>query len=384
MHRAARTGSGFLALVLAGLIFWPVADAPARGEPEKAPPGKDAPPAREGEAPAEPARPDDPNLFPREGPETAPPLNAEMLSKVKDSKPLPTISGKFDKNGKLVNDPLEAQQVDEAFAFLNVLITAHQTPTKAFANGTRKDLGYANLFNETSHHRGEVVHVEGRMRRLIRWDPPAQGVAVGMRDYYEGWIFNPDLYGPNGAVCVIFTELPDGLQPAEKMDRRVAFDGYLFKKYAYKSADARKTTQHREAPLLIGHAPVVRDLVGDVEASPTVLFTPLLLGVLIFIGTALALIIFLGWWFGRGDQKVHHRLADAAAQRFVDELAGQDAPPLAELANPPPTGPAPTGITAGPEEKNNGNGHQESGVRSQESGAGPLLPPGPRPLASDP
>jgi hypothetical protein len=358
MHPAARTRSGFLAVILAGLFFWPVAGAGVRAEPEKAPPPVEQAP------PGEPQKPDNPNLFPREGPETAPPLNADMLNAVKDSTPLPTIGGKFDRHGKMIPEKansLEAQQADEAFAFLNVLITAHQTPATAFANGTRRDLAYVNLFNETSHHRGEVVHVEGRMRRLIRYDPPAQGVAVGMRDYFEGWIFNPDLYGPNGAICIIFTELPDGLQPAEKMDRRVAFDGYLFKRYAYKSGDARKATQHREAPLLIGHAPVVRAALPE-EASPTVLFTPLMLGVLVFIGAALVLIVFLGWWFGRGDHKVHHRLADASAQRFVDELAAQEAAAAAQAATPVPAGPAPTGITATPEAKSNGNGqHQPEG-----------------------
>jgi hypothetical protein len=348
-----------VALVLAGTFFGPAGGV--RGEPEKAPPpGKEAPLAREGEAPAEPEKPDNPNLFLREGPETAPPLNAEILAAVKDSRPLPTISGKFDRHGKHIADPREVQQVDEAYAFIEVLITAHQTSAQAFANGTRKDLAYTNLFNETAQHRGEVVHVEGRMRRLIRYEPPAQGVAVGMREYFEGWIFNPDLYGPSGAVCVIFTELPEGLQPAEKMDRRVAFDGYLFKRYAYKSGDARKATQHREAPLLIGHSPVVRP--DAAEMSPTVTLTPLLIGVLVFIGVALLGVIFLGWWLQRGDHKVHHRLADAAAQRFVDEL-NAEAARASDPAPLVPAGPAPTGITARPEEMS--NGHHQPEVRGE-------------------
>jgi hypothetical protein len=198
-------------------------------------------------------------------------------------------------------------------------------------------LTYGNLFKETSHYRGEVVHVEGRLRRLRRWDPPAQGVAEGMRAYYEGWIFlSTDLYGPNAPLCIIFTELPDGLETAEKMERNVAFDGYLFKRYAYQSGDA-KAGHHREAPMLIGHAPVVQG--GELaEISPTVLFSPLMTGVLLFIGAAILLIVFLGWWWQRGDHQVRHRLADASARRFVEGVSEN----VAAL----PVETVPSGITA--------------------------------------
>jgi hypothetical protein len=360
MHRAVskwsgsgtgRSLTGLFALVLAGLLVGLVPGGSARGEPEKP-----APPAKE--APTEPEKPDNPEIFRREGPDPAPPLSRDLLSKVADGRPLPTISGKFDRHGKITQGTAkEALEEDEAFAFVQVLITAHQAPVEAFAVSARRDLAYVNLFKETALYRGEVVHVEGRMRRLVRYTPPAGGVAAGMRAYYEGWIFNPDLYGPSAAVCVLFTELPEGLDPAEKMDKRVAFDGYLFKRYAYQSGDV-KAGKHREAPLLIGHAPIVKE--DPAELSPTATFGPLMYAVLIFFGVAILGVILLGWWLQRGDRQMHHRLADASARRFVEEVDENNRAAIAAE-------PVPMALPVNPDEKSNGNGHPQPEVRSQKS-----------------
>jgi hypothetical protein len=350
MQSAVRNRSGsrlrryltvLCALVLVGSLS---ALAGAAGsEPDKA-----APPA--------PEQPDNPEIFRREGPDPAPPLNADDLAKVTDGRPLPELTSKFDRHGKVApGTAKEVREEDEAAVFVEALIKANQYPARSFAVSARRDLGYSNLFHDTRMYRGEVVHVEGRMRRLTRRDTAMPNlVAEGIHAYFEGWIFNPDLYGPRATVCVLFTELPEGLAPAEKMDRRVAFDGYLFKRYRYESADA-KAGHAREAPLLIGHAPVVGKVEAGVESSPTAMLSPLMYGLLIFFGAAILLVILLAWWLQRGDQRVHRQLADASAQRFVDQIADEVGPASLrvepggsqpEEGPPGPNGTSPRTITA--------------------------------------
>ena len=73
-----------------------------------------------------------------------------------------------------------------------------------------------------------------------------------MKTLYEGWIFD-DLYIAN-PFCVLFTELPPGLHVGEKLEYRVGFDGYFFKRYRYK--DGQGTV--RDCPLFIGRTLAVQ------------------------------------------------------------------------------------------------------------------------------
>jgi hypothetical protein len=84
----------------------------------------------------------------------------------------------------------------ETEAYSDVLVQAHYTSTDAFRAGARRDLTYAQVFAEPRLYRGEVMHIEGRLARLARLDPPAAAQAGGVGDLYEAWIFH-DAYGLN-------------------------------------------------------------------------------------------------------------------------------------------------------------------------------------------
>src|SRR5262249_16470951 len=56
----------------------------------------------------------------------------------------------------------------EATAYSNALAMAYYTSNRAFEKVARKDLTYAHLFNSPARYRGEVVRVEGRLRRVNR------------------------------------------------------------------------------------------------------------------------------------------------------------------------------------------------------------------------
>src|SRR5690606_10883960 len=103
-------------------------------------------------------------------------------------------------------------------------------------------------------YRGQIVHIEGVMRRL---DLVAEGLdeknPYGIDRIYEGWIFVEDL--PE-AVRVWFTSLPENLEPSLTMKENVSFDGYFLKLYLYKGQDE----VWRVSPMLLGFQPKVVDL----------------------------------------------------------------------------------------------------------------------------
>src|SRR5438552_8834106 len=130
-------------------------------------------------------------------------------------------------NLESVKDETPVRSGEEGLAFCEALVKAHKTSNQAFQNSVTKVLTYANLFYEAKLHRGKVVHFEGQLRRLIRLEPTEETKLDGVTDQYEGWIFDPD-YGAN-PVCAVFTDLPAGLEPGDKLHVRVSFDGYYFK-----------------------------------------------------------------------------------------------------------------------------------------------------------
>lgn len=202
------------------------------------------------------------------------------------------------------DNPLEAQAYDRA------LVAAAQTSREAFAHHARKDVTYVHLWEEPHRFRGEVVHVEGRLINLRRYDSPRSVWNDGIREHYEGWIFNTDYHGAN-PYCVVFTHLPAGLEVADKMDRRVSFDGYFFKKYLYKASDS-----WREAPLLIGHTVVLQEppKVKEEEGLGSQYLTLFVC----LIALTFAVTLGLAMWYRRGDQRIQQRLLERKAQAFVE------------------------------------------------------------------
>jgi hypothetical protein len=163
---------------------------------------------------------------------------------------------------------------------------------------------FAHLFEEPHKYRGEVIHVEGRLRRVRSFDAPKFiEEAHGIKVLYEGWLFEPDVYGANPR-CVVFTDLPPGIVVGEDIDHRVAFDGYFFKRYRYKAGDG-----WRDAPLFI--APTLT--LSFLSSASPISNGPFSAGTLatgfvgLIVGTA-ALALVLGWWYCRGDRQVRARL----------------------------------------------------------------------------
>jgi hypothetical protein len=238
-----------------------------------------------------------------------PELTRALLAKVRDRQGIP--DGTEVKN----NEPSEVD------AYYEALFYAYLNPPEAFADSARRDFTYAQLFNEPHKWRGEVLHVEGRLKRLRRYDVPLQLADRDIKYLYEGWIFD-QAYGAN-PTCLLFTELPPGLEPAESMEAQVAFDGYFFKIYRYQSGDS-KPGQAREAPLLIGRTLKLLSPQQANAVSATVWSKPLLVSFFALVFSTVGLAIWLTWWFRRGDRRIRTRLA--SSRRAVPDAFHELAP----------------------------------------------------------
>jgi len=216
-------------------------------------------------------------------------------------------------NLESVTDETPLRSGEEGLAFCEALVKAHKTSNQAFQNSVTRGLLYPNLYNEPKLHRGKVAHYEGRLRRLIRYEPPEETKLDGVTDRYEGWIFNPETYGAN-PVCVNFTDLPAGLEPSDKLDVRVSFDGYFFKRYRYKAVDT-----WRDAPLLIGHTIIVNQKQGKADAEEGGFFSGFMaVTFLALLGCVFFLAFALTMWYRRSDRLVQTRVSNAQASGFVE------------------------------------------------------------------
>lgn len=209
--------------------------------------------------------------------------------------------------------------VPEYEAFWQTLVLAHYTSAKAFAASARRDVTYAHLFNEPEHYRGQVIHVSGRLIRLLANDAPNEARAEGLGRFYEGWIMT-DAYGEN-PVVVAFTDLPSELQVdnERKYNVEVGFDGYFYKRYRYKAADSKKPNEFRDAPMLIGHTLLGRfEKAGAIENTEADNWGHSLIWVFMgVVGGAAAGVIGLTLWFRYHDGRVRHRLHASRNADFV-------------------------------------------------------------------
>ena len=104
-----------------------------------------------------------------------------------------------------------------------------------------KDVPFAVLMLEADRYRGEVVTLEGDVRRI---NPVVDDRQTA--DSWEAWLFTTDS-GLN-PYRVILAHLPDGTQTGDALNPppRVRVTGYFFKRFSYATSNDFHT-----APLLI-------------------------------------------------------------------------------------------------------------------------------------
>lgn len=229
----------------------------------------------------------------------APRLDPEMLDRVRDRVPLADIN----------NEP------GEVAAYYYAMTVAHKTPVDALFKTARRDLTYIQIFDEPEVHRGQVIYLEGDLKRLWRFEPADRMKKEGVKDHYEGWIFDRRYPGQPARHCLIFTELPEGIKPGENLDYPVKFAGYLFKRYRVR--DAKPAF---DAPLLIGRT-ILLDTKFRPDGKTEEVKQSFLNGFFLVGGITLAFIVGLGLWYRHHDQAVRRRLAGVRTVEFTEPEA---------------------------------------------------------------
>lgn len=211
------------------------------------------------------------------------------------------------------------ENADEVRAYVYLLVRTREFSPEAFAASARRDLTYAHVFEEPGKYRGQVVQIEGRLRRLRRFDAPTFAAQQGVPVVYEAWVF--DELSSRHPYCLVSTDLPTDLPLGERLDYPVSFAGYFFKRYRYQAGDG-----WRDAPLLIGRSLILQRRPAAVEADGWMAdaLVPGFLGLL--LGSAM-LAIGLGWWYRRSDRQIHVRLAQARPVDVLELRADQEPAP---------------------------------------------------------
>src|SRR5262245_8390099 len=202
---------------------------------------------------------------------------------------------------------------DEYTAYNYFVVRARQVPVDLMAKHARAELTFRRLYDaDRAKYRGEIVHVEGRLKRLNWIGSNSDLEREGIKDLYEAWIFPADYF--SNPTCVIVTELPAGLKPAEEIPGVWAsFDGYFFKRYKYKAVDAT-----RLAPLAIGRTLTIKTPPINTEESATFsAYSKYFVPVAVALALAMvAAIVGISRYFRSGDRAVRDRVRQRTAIEF--------------------------------------------------------------------
>lgn len=143
-----------------------------------------------------------------------------------------------------VEDSRLGVRATERSAYFTMLSTARSANPRDLAAAARRDLPFLSLMNDSAAHRGEVIWIEGELRRV---EPLEAGPnTYGFQQLYEGWLFT-DQAGRTNPYRIVVSELPEGFPQGTDVRERVRLAAYFFKRYTYATAHG----QH-SAPMLIG------------------------------------------------------------------------------------------------------------------------------------
>lgn len=210
---------------------------------------------------------------------------------------------------RFVEDNLPVQNASqnrfEAQCYEQMLLHARRLPADLLRQRASSRVNFAHLFgDDRARYRGKLVHISGRLRMLRQFELPETlaGLDTGLMALYEAWIFD-DHFGDN-PYCVIFSELPAGVQPGESLNRAVEADAFFFKRYRYAAKDG-----WRDAPLLIGRS-IRLDSEPPARSSSSIWELPAkTMGLVVTaVAAALAACGGLVWWFRRADRRTRREL----------------------------------------------------------------------------
>jgi len=141
------------------------------------------------------------------------------------------------------NTVLRAAENEAWLAMLGALNTRTAEEVDSLSIG---NVGFAQLFRQTDFYRGQVVTVEGTVRRLEAIAPREN--EHGIEQLYR-WILQPR-GGASAPIVIYSIEKPEQLEVGDDLREPCSFTGFCFKRWAYAAGDGT-----RVAPLLLAKTP---------------------------------------------------------------------------------------------------------------------------------
>lgn len=227
-----------------------------------------------------------------------------------------------------ITDDTDFEGIDERspeyLAYSYFFLHARQFDPLTLTQQASRELSYAHLYsNERKLHRGKLIHFSGELQMLRKYDATLHLKSRGIDHIYEGWLWLPE---QAHFVCIMFSEIPNDLKPAERMDRDASFDGYFFKRYAYTAKpDDKGNKRTLYAPLLIGKTIQL----GPVSRSGG-MFSQFLTVLVGCIAGLIVLAFVMSYFYRRGDWRVKSQFqTEGPTNPFTenDQLRPADASP---------------------------------------------------------
>jgi hypothetical protein len=254
------------------------------------------------------------------------PTEEELVRLDKDHpyfKPLED-EGPFHHRGQTIVDPKRRQSADaELKAFDYILGFASRQPIERLKKYSIKDVPVDNLFRPIKQdYLRELLHFEGKLSLILAMKPTADLKELEKVDQlYEAWVFPR---GSSKLVCVVVSELPDGVKSGEDQNVWVAFDAYYFKLWHYESRQAKDKAdpdkrQWLRAPMFLGRTIEIIPEQTVVES----IYTPtMLISVVSGLAALCALALGIGLWFRKGDRQI-----GATARERIHQSVTFETPP---------------------------------------------------------
>jgi len=127
---------------------------------------------------------------------------------------------------------------DERQAWFNLLDVLQKTDQATLRKASTGRVTFSQFYNQSAEYRGELVTVEGTVRRAHLLKAPKNDCQI--EQYYQIWLQPADNRSvPMVVYCLL---LPDGFPTGMDVSANVEITGFHFKRWAYKAQDAIRTT----------------------------------------------------------------------------------------------------------------------------------------------
>lgn len=207
---------------------------------------------------------------------------------------------------------------EEMPAYWRMVKWSYAIPGEELRKMARADLQFTHLFQAPSKNRGALVDVKLHVRLMRQHDAPENSANVTR--VYEAW--GPSEESQTFPYCVVFVDVPPGIEVKGAAFLDARFVGFFLKKLAYTDAMGVKRT----APLLIG-----RMLYDEAAAQKTQVDEGLNVRWIIGIVVSLVgLVLLVQWWAKMKPPTQRMPMIDeASVDSFLEDIE------LGRPSNPP-------------------------------------------------